>query len=206
MEIIFTDPKKDRHRDRLGSCQSCSCFSTSSASQSLYPANSHPNSSSVCIFQSTPAALCLDPGFLRNEFRSQTAGSCAPSAFLFCWAHSSPVFPGLPCRRERPRGWCGHKWCLLLPCLAPRPPRYGQSKGALTMEPACKGYCPGSATMNICLFSDEQLVRMSECQGRRVGFCLGQNFVPDIPSSGIAAVATSPSLPKLCEPTSVWYS
>lgn len=84
IEVIFTEPKKDRHRERLGYRQCYSCFPTSPPSLSLNAANSHPDSSGVCIFQSTPSTLCLEPGFLRNEFLSQRVDSSVQSALIFC--------------------------------------------------------------------------------------------------------------------------
>lgn len=74
-----------------GNCQHYYCFSTSPSSQSRNPINSHPNSSSVSIFQSTLITLCLELGFLRDEFRSQRLDSCSPEYFPLLPEHMASL-------------------------------------------------------------------------------------------------------------------
>lgn len=149
-EIIFTESKKDRHRERLGNCQYCSCFSTSSPSQSLCPASSHPSSSGVCISQSTPSALCVEPGFLRNEYKSQRIDCHAQSAFLFCWAPGSPLFPASPVGRNGHVTDYGNKWRAQVPCKAHKDlPDVVIVNIHWKMEPVCEGYCSDNSQSRI---------------------------------------------------------
>lgn len=138
----FYRTKKDRPRERLGNCQSCSCFPTSPSSQSLNPADSHPDSSGVCTFQSTPITLCLEPVFLRNEFGSQSRQLCPEGLPLLPGHRACPCFLASLDVGVATRLTVGVSEAHSCRACPQRPPRCGHSEHALKkMEPGCKGYC-----------------------------------------------------------------